>query len=74
MKTIIINENEKGFLFKNGKYRKLLDAGKYYLTGGRVIERSSLAQPITSERCALDTLLADTKIAAKASVVEVGDE
>ena len=37
MKKIIINENQKGFLFKNGKYVKLLDAGKYHAYGDREI-------------------------------------
>ena len=74
MKTMIINENQKGFLFKNGKYVKMLDAGKYYLFGGREIEISNLDQPITSSRCALETLLADKAVAQRVSVIEVGDE
>ena len=48
MKKMIINENQKGFLFKNGKYTKMLDAGKYYLFGGKEIEISCLEQPIVS--------------------------
>ena len=39
---MIINENQKGFLFKNGKYMKLLDAGKYHLFGGKEIENVAL--------------------------------
>ncbi len=74
MKTMIINENQKGFLFKNGKYVKMLDAGKYYLFGGREIEISNLDQPITNSRCALETLLADKAVAQRVSVIEVGDE
>ena len=46
MKKMIINENQKGFLFKNGKYTKTLDAGKYHLFGGKEIEISNLEQPI----------------------------
>ncbi len=74
MKTIIINENQKGFLFKNGKYTKLLDAGKYYLFGGKEIEISDLEQPIVCGKCALETLLADKSVSDRVSVVEVGDE
>ncbi len=74
MKKTIINENQKGFLFKNGKYIKLLDAGKYYLFGGKEIEISDLEQPITCGRCPLETLLADKSIARQVAVVEVGDE
>ena len=74
MKTMIINENQKGFLFKNGKYRKLLDAGKYHLFGGKEIEISRLDQPIACSKCALETLLADASVAERVTVVEVGDE
>ncbi|MBQ9082578.1 MAG: slipin family protein [Clostridia bacterium] len=74
MKKIIINENQRGFLFKNGKYVRMLSAGKYYLFGGREIEIVSMEQPIGSARCALNTLLADPNISASAAVVEVGDQ
>ena len=74
MKTMIINENQKGFLFKNGKYIKMLDAGKYYLFGGREIEVSNLDRPIACSKCALETLLADKAVAQRVTVAEVGDE
>ncbi len=74
MKKMIINENQKGFLFKNGKYIKLLDAGRYRLFGGREIEISGLEQPLACSKCALETLLADKAVAKCAEVVEVGDE
>ena len=74
MRKVIINENQKGFLFKNGKYVKLLDAGKYHLFGGKEIEISNLDQPILCGRCHLETLLSDRSIANQAVVVEVGDE
>lgn len=71
---IIINENQKGFLFKNGKYVKMLNAGKYSTFGGKEIEISELDRYVVSERCTLDTLLSDKEVADKVSVVEVGDE
>lgn len=74
MKKMIINENQKGFLFKNGKYIKLLNAGKYHLFGGKEIEISGLEQPIVCSKCTLETLLADKAIANQVAVVEVGDE
>ena len=74
MKTMIINENQKGFLFKNGKYIKLLDAGKHHLSGGKEIEISNLDQPIACGKCALETLLADKRVTECVTVVEVGDE
>lgn len=74
MKTMIINENQKGFLFKNGKYIRLLDAGKYYLHGGKEIEIANLDRPIACSRCPLETLLADKGVTSRVAVVEVGDE
>ena len=74
MKKIIINENQRGFLFKNGKYVKLLGPGKYYLFGDRTVSISDLGYPIDCSKCALETLLADKEIADHTAVVEVGDE
>lgn len=74
MRKIIINENQKGFLFKNGKYIKLLGAGKYHLLGDQEIEVSHLDQPIVCGMCALETLLADKAVAKCVTVAEVGDE
>lgn len=71
MKKIIINENQKGFLFKNGKYIELLGAGKYRLYGGREIEISELEQPVACSRCALETLLADKNVADRVTVAVV---
>ena len=74
MKKIIVNEKQKGFLFKNGKYIKLLGAGKYYLFGGREIEISDQDQPVTCNKCALETLLSDKNVAEKVALAEVADE
>ena len=48
MKKVIINENQKGFLFHNGRFVKLLGAGKYPLFGAREIEIVSLKEPLIS--------------------------
>ena len=74
MRKIIINENQRGFLFKNGKYVKMLTAGKYYVYGGKEIETAELNQPIIPNMCALDTVLNDKAVANDASVIEVADE
>jgi len=77
MKKIIINENQRGLLFKNGKYVKLLGAGKYYVFGGRDIEVFSIESPqfaIASRKCNIETLLADEEFARSVEVVDIGDE
>ncbi len=74
MKKVIINENQRGLLFKNGKYVKMLEAGKYYSYGGKEIEVLNLAQPIVSGKCALEVILSDRAVANNVSVIEVADE
>jgi len=74
MKKVIINENQRGFLFRNGKYIKTLGAGKYWLYGGKEMEVSEIGRSITCNHCTLDTLLADPNFASQVSVSEVADE
>ncbi len=74
MKKVIINENQKGFLFKSGRYIKLLHAGKHFIWGDTNIEIVSLEEPVSSGRCALDTLLSDNDILSAVRMVEVADE
>ncbi len=42
MKKIIVLEGQKGFLFKNGKFIKMVEPGKYSLWGGKKILLSSV--------------------------------
>ncbi|MCH5198224.1 MAG: slipin family protein [Oscillospiraceae bacterium] len=74
MEKIIINENQRGFLFKNGKYVKMLSAGKYYTHSGKEIEIVNTNQPIASSICELDTLLKDKAVANAVSIIEVEDQ
>lgn len=73
MKKIIINENEKGFLFNNGKYVKTLGAGKYFVCGGKEIETVSAFGQIHSEKCSVDTIVKDRTIYDMISSVEIED-
>ncbi len=74
MKKIIINEKQKGLLFKNGKFVKMLTAGKYFLSGTKELDLLHSGMEISSRHCALDTLLKDKDIANCVSVVEVKDQ
>lgn len=74
MKKIIINENQKGFLFQGGRFVKLLDAGKYRIFGDREVEIVSLGAVVASKRCELDTLRANPAVAGQTAVVEVADQ
>ncbi|MBE6633604.1 MAG: slipin family protein [Ruminococcaceae bacterium] len=73
MKTIVIHENQRGLLFKNGRYKRLLGAGKYRLWGGRTVEVCDLSQPLKPIHCGLEVLLADPALAPLVETVEVGD-
>ena len=74
MKKVIIKENQRGLLFRNGKYKKLLGPGKYCECFGRSIEAVSLEQSIRSEHCPLEVLLADEDLKKLVEVVEVADD
>jgi len=39
---VIVEENEKGFLFKNGKFIKMLGAGKYFAGFGKEIRKTEI--------------------------------
>lgn len=73
MKKVIINQNQKGLLFRNGKFEGLLNAGKYRVFGGREIILQTLDRPLNCDRCLLDTLLQNEDIQKQTSAVEVGD-
>lgn len=72
MKKVIINDNERGFLFKDGKFIKVLKAGKYYTYGDRFIEVVSVEEPVSSDYCSLNTLLESEDIKKETDIVEIG--
>lgn len=72
MKKVIVNENERGFLFKDGKFVKVLKAGKYYTYGSRFIEVVSVDESVFSNHCNLNTLLESENLKKEAAIVEVG--
>lgn len=70
----IVNENQRGLLFSNGKFVKMLKAGKYYTLGGRYIHVVSLDAPLPCDLCPIETFLQNSDIAAETTTVEVEDE
>lgn len=73
MKKVMINENQRGLLFKNGRYIKMLRPGKYRSSFAKKIEVQNIADPISTESCSLDVLLRDPEIVQNVSVTEVAD-
>lgn len=73
---IIINENERGFLFKSGKYIRTIEPGKHVFLGSCYeVERLLVdTYPLELFSCSIDTLLLDTSLAKQLTVAEVADE
>lgn len=72
MKTII-NDRQRGFLFRNGKFTKLLSPGKYHIFGNWKIELAELKEPIHSNLAPLDILLKNSDLHAQTVSVQVDD-
>ncbi len=70
---ITIHENERGLLFKKGKYSKLQQPGQYWLTGGRTMEVCSLREALRPEQIDLKQLLEDPAVAAETVYLDVQD-
>lgn len=73
IKKIIINENQRGFLFNNGKFIKMLQCGRYYSGFGKYIEVVSIDKPISSKYCSLDVLLKDKNLKEQTKMIEIKD-
>ena len=71
MKKYLINENQRGLLFKKGKLEGLLSAGTYRFFGQREVEIVSIDAPFVSSRCSLDALLANEKIKSAVNVYDI---
>ncbi|MBE6901464.1 MAG: slipin family protein [Ruminococcaceae bacterium] len=72
MTTIIINEDQRGLLFRNGRYEKLLGAGKYRLFGGRSVQVCDVAAPVSDAE--YKVLAKDADAVAQLAVVQVKDQ
>ncbi len=70
---IVINENERGLLFKDGKFVKVLDAGKHSFYGTVQVEVLKLDQSIASKSCSLEILLQNDTLATQAAIIDVAD-
>ena len=72
---IVINENQRGFLIKNGEYRKLLKAGKHYIKGflGERIVRVDIADPVFVKDVDITVLLRDKAFADSVTRMDVPD-
>ncbi len=72
---IVINENERGFLFKNGTYRKLLLPGKHhiYRCFGESYARTDVAKHVQVANTDIAVLLKDKLFAESVTRIDVPD-
>ena len=72
---VIVSENERGLLFKNGKFVKMLGAGKYRFFGNSAkVHIVSLSNEFKLPGYDLSVFLKDKDIQQQISVVDVQDE
>lgn len=69
----IIHENERGLLFRHGRFERLLPPGRYFELFRDRIEVVPLDGPLLSAYCGLERLLKDPDIAAQTTAVTVAD-
>jgi hypothetical protein len=72
---IIINQNERGFLFRNGTYRRMLQPGKnqIYTFLGETYARIALDKPIKVPGTEMEILMADKEFAQNVIKIDVPD-
>lgn len=74
MKTII-NENQRGLLFKNGKYEKMLESGKHsFLSRNITVEIMNITDEFKLVDFDLSVFLNDKVLKAQLEIVDVADE
>ena len=72
---IIINENERGFLFRNGTYCRMLSPGKYRVKRifGETYARVNIAMPVALSNTDIAVLLRDKTFAKNVIRIDVPD-
>lgn len=71
MEKIIIQENQRGLLFRNGRFVKMLEAGKYRQPSGTQIQVLHVDGELKSDLSPLERLLEDPAVASATVPVEV---
>lgn len=74
MNKIIINERTVGLLFKNGKFERVLRAGKYRISKNSEVEEVDIERPLKSIHATLDTLMENKEIQSLYDIYEVNED
>lgn len=70
---IIVNENQRAFLFENGRFMKMLSSGKYHIFAKNTVETVDINAAISSSYASLETILEDDEVRACTDVIDVPD-
>lgn len=72
---VIVNENERGFLFKNGKFKKMLIPGKHSVSTvfGETYFKTAIYRIVNIKEVDMNVLLKDKNFADSVTKVEVPD-
>lgn len=70
---VIVKECERGFLFKDGKFVRMLMPGKYYACFGKTIETSTYDLPVYCGLCGLEILMRDPEFVKSVDIADVPD-
>jgi regulator of protease activity HflC (stomatin/prohibitin superfamily) len=73
--NVVVNDNQRGLLFRNGVYQRTLAPGKHRIlkSFGYAVEVLDTAVPIDTERHDLRAMLAESSFAESVASVEVPD-
>lgn len=72
--NIIIQENQRGLLFRNGKFQRLLKPGRFSFLTNVAIEVCSITEELKVKHNTIETLLRHEKVKDELVDVQVGDE
>lgn len=72
--NMIIQENQRGLLFKKGKFQKLLKPGSYRFFQKEEIELLTITEEINVKHCTIEALLCQKKVKEEIVEIQVGDE
>lgn len=73
MKKIIVNENQRAFLFENGRFVKMLLPGKHYTFSKNTVETVQINSAVSSAYASIEILLENDEVKKSVAVVEVPD-
>jgi regulator of protease activity HflC (stomatin/prohibitin superfamily) len=72
---IIINENERGLLFKNGQFVRMLTPGKHtYFGKSYTVETVDIGERFAPMGFSIDVFMKDAALAASLAIAEVPDQ